>query len=85
MPLPGQSYYPAGQRRPSTSSTVPHNEILEVTAQSLLKPGIFGPSPILLQEVFVLIKAAVRFALRQDELPLAYLIFMMMSSREQFL
>lgn len=53
-------------------------------AQSLLKPGVLGPLPILLGKVFVMIKAAVRFALQQDELPVAHLVFMKMSSREPF-
>lgn len=67
------------------SLNVPKFEILEMTAQSLLKPGVFGPRPILLRELFVMIEAAVRFALQQDELPVAHLVFMKMSSREEFL
>jgi hypothetical protein len=66
------------------SLTVSKFEILEMTAQSLLKPGVFGPPPILLREIFVLIEAAVRFALQQYELPVAHLVFLMMNSREQF-
>jgi hypothetical protein len=56
-----------------------------MTAQSLLKPGVFGPLPILLGELLVIIEATVRFTLQQDLLPVAHLVFMNMRSRKDFL
>lgn len=64
---------------------MPKFEIFEMMAQSLLKPGVLWPFPILLGKIFVMIEAAVRFALQQYELPVAHLVFMNMSYRVEFL
>ena len=44
----------------------------DMMTQPFLKPGFLGPLPILLGEIFVTAGAAVRLALQQEELPVAY-------------
>lgn len=52
-------------------------------AQSLLKPGILGPTPILLGEIHVMVEAAVHLALQQYQLPIARTAFMNVSSHDE--
>jgi hypothetical protein len=50
------------------------SEIFAMMTQLFLKPGVLGPVPICLGEILVTAEAAVRLALQQDELPIAYLV-----------
>ena len=51
--------------------------------QSLLKPGILGPTPIILGEIHVMVEAAVHLALQQYQLPIACNAFMKLSSHDE--
>ena len=52
--------------------------------QPFLKPGFLGPLPILLGEILVTAGAAVRLALQQEELPVAYFVLANSSCEEFF-
>lgn len=42
---------------------------MEIIAQPCLKPGVLGPLPISVGEIFDVVEAAVCAALQEDELP----------------